>query len=56
MMKYQITLSNGAKVVCDNYQVLKDNSIAYKNGTVEVLMKEGMYDMGSIERVRVKKK
>jgi len=55
MMKYQITLSNGGRVICDSYEIAKNNTITYKNGTIEVLMKEDLYDINSIERVRVKK-
>lgn len=52
MMKYQITLSNGGRVICDSYEIAKNNTITYKNGTVEVLMKEDLYDINSIERVK----
>lgn len=53
-MKYQITLNTGAKILCDSYIMLKNNTVSYKTGTIEVLMKEDMYDKDSIEFVRVK--
>ena len=53
-MKYQIKLNNGAVILCDTYQTLK-KGIAYTNGTLEVYMKEDMYDLNSITRVRVSK-
>lgn len=54
-MKYQITLSNGATVLCDTYQTLK-KGIAYTNGTLEVYMTEDMYVADSITRVKVRSK
>lgn len=52
-MKYKITLKNGDTIICDSYQIMNNNSLSYRKGTLEALIK-GDVEVESVERVRVK--
>jgi hypothetical protein len=54
-MKYKLMLSNGATVYFDEYTLSK-KGISYKNGSVEVYMRNDMFKVDTIERVRKIKK
>lgn len=52
-MKYKITLKNGDVIICDSYQIMKENSLSYRKGTIEVGIKHDA-EIESVERIRVK--
>lgn len=54
-MKFKLTLKNGETIICDSYQVMNNNSLAYKKGTIETLIK-GDAELEAVERIRVRVK
>ena len=44
---------NGDTIICDSYQIMNNNSLSYRKGTLEALIK-GDAEIESVERVRIK--